>query len=90
MTCRNGKCLWVKHSAGAVPFPEREQPRDEASWSYAGVNLEVESFLEKGCMGQPVNPASCPPPKHSAGSGIPCRLLSSDGRGFHMQWKYMH
>ena len=39
MTSRNGEYLWVKQPAGAAPFPWREQPRNEASWSSVGVSL---------------------------------------------------
>lgn len=61
MICGNGEYLWVKEPAGAAPLPGREQPRNEDSWSSAGVSLEVGRLLEKGCVGRSANSASPPP-----------------------------
>lgn len=90
MICGNGEYLWVKEPAGAAPLPGREQPRNEDSWSSAGVSLEVGRLLEKGCVGRSANSASPPPPKHSAAPGVSCSLLSSDEGDLCMQWKYIH
>lgn len=64
ITPRNGEYLWVE-PVGAAPVLGREQPRDEAPWSSAGVSLEV-GMLVKGCVGQPVNSASPPKTQHSS------------------------